>query len=455
MKNLIRYLFVLFVFGAMLFISCQNDENTIIETQDSLRKNSELTNKLKEVTFGDDLVLPTDNVLDSTNCFKVKFPYLVNVNGQPLRIANEEDYDLVYDIFNASANDQNHIEFYFPLTVITLEGEEMVVNNEQQFHALSISCEYPELILSCFTMVFPINVYGYDTEFQTQQAYTFDTPEAMFAFLMQLNDTQFYQIRYPLRTINAIGVTTEINSNAELLLAIENANANCNQTPQQPTCNNPNILTNSLILYMPFANEAKDLVSNANASYNQDFPLTFATDRNGNQNGALSMSGSQQDFLSIAETEFNHLKQGDSLTISVWFKQKLPDNWGVRGFFEKANNCGCVDGFTLGYQMHPLFGQSGGIFDISWTFENHQDTETWHHILITLTPDKTLKIYRDGIFRNSFAYERLDFGNWFGTYKIGKFFNGYLDDLRVYRRVLTAEEVQQLYNLEGDNNNCL
>jgi len=455
MRNLIKSLFALFVVGTLLFVSCQNDENTVVETQDSLRKDSELTNRLKAVTFGNDEVLPTDNMLDSTNCFRVKFPYLVNVNGQPLRISNADNYDLVSDIFNASANDQDHVEFYFPLTVVTLEGAEIVVRDQQQFDALSVSCEYPELILSCFTLVFPINVYGYDTEFQTQQAYTFNTPEDMFAFLIQLNDNQFYQIRYPVTTMNAIGIATKINSNAELLSAMENAYANCDSTPQQPSCDSQNVLTNGLILYMPFANEAKDLVSNANAFYHANFPLTFAADRNGNANGALSMSGSQQDALTITETEYNHLKQGDSLTISVWFKQKLPDNYGVHGFFSKANNCGCVDGFTLGYMLHPLFGQSGGIYDISWTNEIHLDTQNWHHILITLTPGNDLKIYRDGVLRISQLYEHLDFGDWFGNYVIGKFFNGYLDDLRVYRRVLSDQEVQQLYNLEGDNNTCL
>ena len=38
---------------------------------------------------------------------------------------------------------------------------------------------------------------------------------------------------------------------------------------------------------------------------------------------------------------------------------------------------------------------------------------------------------------------------------LGNSFKGYLDDLRVYKKTLDSNEVQTLYNLEGDSNTCL
>jgi len=452
MRNPIKFLTVIFVLAALLLFSCQNDESQVIEHPDVLSKNATLTNKLKQATFSNDFT-SVDNVLDSTSCFKVKFPYRVTVNDNfATTVQSEVDYAEVAAIFNASQIDQDHIEFSFPIIVNTIEGGTVVINNEQEFNTLSVSCQHSEEVFPCLQLMFPITVYSYDANFQVQQTHTLNSSSEVYLFLAGLVEGESYQIAYPLYIPQANGENVEIDSNAALLSAVENAINICN--PTVPPCQNPNILTNGLIIYMPFANEIKDLISNQNALPGNNFPPVFVSDRNGTANSAISLSGQVGDFLAIPEVQANHLKQGDSITISIWFKQKLPDNSGVHGFFEKANNCVCDDGFTLGYFERPLFGQSGGFSDPSWTAELHQDTENWHHILITLTPGNFLKIYRDGILRNSVYYEQLNFGEWFGNYLIGKQFNGYLDDLRVYKRVLSDDEVQQLYNLEGDNNTC-
>ena len=451
MKNLIKFIVASFVMAVLLFVSCQSDENQVVENPDVLSKSSTLTAKLKQVTFAD---APTnvDNVLDSTSCFKVKFPYMVIVNGnRSLVVQSEADYAEVAAIFNASSFDQDFIEFTFPITIITLEGVEIVVEDEQEFRALSTSCEHNEVVFPCFSLTFPITISSYDSNYQIQQTHTFNNGLDLYLFLFRLNVGEFYEIRYPIKAVYPNSPTIEINSNAELLLAMETAFNICN--PPIIPCNNPHVLTDGLIIYMPFANQAKDLVSNIEALPRANFPPVFVADRNGNANSAISMSGDASDFLSLPEIEVNHLKQGDSITISVWFKQQLIDNIGIDGFFEKANIWGC-DGFTLGYFTQPLFGQSGGFGDPSWTPELHQDSENWHHIAITIEPENNLKIYRDGVLRNSVYYENLNIGNWLGNYLIGKKFKGYLDDLRVYRKTLTADQVQILYNLEGDTNTC-
>jgi len=451
MRNFIKFLAVSIVLTALFFISCQSDENQVVENQDVLNRDSVLTKRLLQATFQNGIT-DVDDLLDSTSCFKVKFPYTVVVNGtNRLVIRTEADYGQVADIFYASREDQDRVDFEFPITVTTLEGTEIMVETEQEFRTLSVSCEHPEVIFPCFNLILPITIYSYDANFQVQQTHVFNTISELHLFLTGLGAGEFYQIDYPITIIHP-NSQVMVNSNEELLLAIENAYELC--SPTVIPCNNPQVLTDGLILYMPFANEARDLVSNMDALHGDGFPPVFVADRNGNANSAISMSGDASDFLSLPEIEANHLKQGDSITISVWFKQQLIDNIGIDGFFEKANVCGC-DGFTLGYFMQPLFGQSGGFGDPSWTPELHQDSENWHHILITVAPGNNLKIYRDGILRNSVFYEHLDIGNWLGRYLIGKKFKGYLDDLRVYRKTLTAEQVEILYNLEGDSNTCL
>lgn len=454
MKNLIKFLAASFVMAVLLFVSCQSDENQVVENPDVLSNNSTLTSRLKRLTFTNDIT-SIDNALDSTSCFKVKFPYFVDVNGNSrLPIESEVDYAEVVTIFNLSHIDQDQIEFVFPITVITLENAEIVVNNEQEFRALSVSCEHSEVVFPCLNLRFPITIYSYDANFQIQQTHVFNTSSEIYAFLTHLGDGEFYQIRYPLNMEQPNGESLKLNSNAELLLAIENAFDIC--YPPVIPCENQQILTNGLIVYMPFANEAKDLVSNTNALVHDNFPPVFVTDRNGNANSAISMGGEGQEFLGIPETENNHLKQGDSITISVWFMKKS-ENGRVVGFFQKSEDCVCNTGFNAGYLFAPYFGQeTGGALDSGWANDPAltTDTRNWHHFVVTVAPGNQVKLYRDGALRTETVMENLDIGSWLGTYIIGKNFNGYLDDLRVYRKTLTAEQVQMLYNLEGDTNTC-
>lgn len=455
MKNLIKFLAVSFVLAALFFVSCQSDESQVIESPDVLGENSTLTAKLKQAIFPNGIT-DVDNALDSTSCFKVKFPYKVDVNGlHHLDIESEADYATVTDIFNASPNDLDHIDFYFPITVITLENEEIVVNNEEEFYMLSMSCEHNEVVFPCFSLTFPMSVYSYDSNFQIQQTHTFHSSLDLYLFLMRLDVNEFYQIRYPIRANYPNSPTIQINSNAELLLALETAYNICN--PTETPCENPQILTNGLIAYMPFANEVKELVSNTNALFNVNLPPVFVADRNGNPNSAISMRGTELDFLRIPETDMNHLKQGDSITISVWFMRKSVND-RVNVFFQKSENCACNSGFIAGYLIAPFFGQeTGGALDSGWANDPTltTDTQNWHHFVVTVAPGNNVKLYRDGVLRTETVMENLDIGSWLGTYVIGKNFHGYLDDLRVYRKTLSGQDVQILYNLEGDTNTCL
>ena len=48
MKNLIKFLAASFVIAVLLFVSCQSDENQVVENPDVLSNNSTLTSRLKK-----------------------------------------------------------------------------------------------------------------------------------------------------------------------------------------------------------------------------------------------------------------------------------------------------------------------------------------------------------------------------------------------------------------------
>ncbi|WP_223033019.1 LamG domain-containing protein [Hanstruepera marina] len=220
-------------------------------------------------------------------------------------------------------------------------------------------------------------------------------------------------------------------------------------------CTNPGILTNDLVVYMPFAGEAKDLISGESVP---NITNGFVEDRAGNTTCAIGFTGN--DNISIPVTSENQIVQGDSFSISVWFKMQNTDAGDLEIFFRKPGNA--TVGFNLGaYDLNtPLFGDnlSTTLWDNDWNQEVDVvwDNTDWHHLVATVDSNNTVRLYRDGELRNVVENSDLSIGSDPATqYLIGEGFQGHLDDLRVYKRTLSANEVGDLYNLEADCHTCL
>src|SRR5690606_27565309 len=99
----------------------------------------------------------------------------------------------------------------------------------------------------------------------------------------------------------------------------------------QTGCDNPGFLTNDLILYMPFSNEAKDLISGYDATTAAN---NFVADRDGNATCAIAFDGSNE--LSIPVTVDNQLVQGDNFSVSIWFKMQNDEFGSAEYMFQKG-----------------------------------------------------------------------------------------------------------------------
>lgn len=220
------------------------------------------------------------------------------------------------------------------------------------------------------------------------------------------------------------------------------------------SCDNPGTLTNDLIIYMPFGGEVKDLISGEIVN-----GFTFLTeDRAGNSTCAVSFDGSQN--FSIPVTDQNQLVQGDNFSVSVWFKMQNTDAGNLEVFFRKPGNA--TVGFQLGvYDLNtPLFfdNLNTSLWDNDWNQEVDVvwDNTDWHHLVVTVDSNNTVRLYRDGVLRNINENSDLSIGSDpTSQYLLGEGFQGHLDDLRVYKRALSDNEVGDLYNLEAECYTCL
>ncbi|MFZ2146051.1 MAG: LamG domain-containing protein, partial [Sedimentisphaerales bacterium] len=172
--------------------------------------------------------------------------------------------------------------------------------------------------------------------------------------------------------------------------------------------------------------------------------------------GALSFDGSDG-LVDVGHDE--SLSITDELTITVWLKVgdlstyyflvcKQPsgtagDNYPGNYEFRTEINTGALQ---FGHQ------QAEGEQYIFYTSETSITAEQWYHVAVSVTKGELVEFYIDGVSAGS-AEQLTNFGVLndepvrIGGRKDGySFFNGILDDIRLYDRALSAVQIQKLYN---------
>ena len=220
---------------------------------------------------------------------------------------------------------------------------------------------------------------------------------------------------------------------------------------------------NDLIAFYPFNGNAND--ESGNGNHGTVIGASPVKDRFGNENSAYSFDG-LNDFIEIGRP----LVSGD-FTISFWLKSNgrqknrlaVPisqGNMNYRGFnftFRK----GLYNGFSWGTWSGKKISnsQSGrNIWHrIDFNFSKDIDTDlTWHHLTAT-HKDNTVAVYWDGKIQGIAHAYPINYGRF--NFNIGRSsgnrdynhrsFNGVIDDIRIYNRALSGEEVLGVYKNNG------
>jgi hypothetical protein len=217
--------------------------------------------------------------------------------------------------------------------------------------------------------------------------------------------------------------------------------------------------SNGLVGWWPFNGNANDESGNGNHGVVNGATLT--ENRNGNPNGAYSFDGiSDFIFMNIANIPI----ENEQRSISIWFNQSNISNSTDQAstlFHYGAiitNKRFCV----VLWPIEPsIIGQNN---DVSYQSGTSQGLQTnfslnvWNHLTVTFDGNE-VKCFINGVF--SFSAQK-DFNTQFSEFRLGKsvdsheqgeFFNGILDDIAIYNRALTQEEITALYTGTSSNNN--
>jgi hypothetical protein len=191
---------------------------------------------------------------------------------------------------------------------------------------------------------------------------------------------------------------------------------------------------------------------------------TLTTDRFGNTNSAYSFDG-VNDRISISH---NQALSPSIVTVSLWFNAStfLNSDGNQSQLVSKREFSGWGSAYELGIGKMPpeYLNSSTNTLYTNYTISNNNYTKHYSSSSLTVNDwhqaayshdGQYVKFYIDGILvyetpSNGVLSDPGQLPLWFGGRPGGigrSFYNGLLDEIAIYNRVLTASEIQQLYTL--------
>lgn len=157
------------------------------------------------------------------------------------------------------------------------------------------------------------------------------------------------------------------------------------------------------------------------------------------------------DYITGSGSSLNFQNKSE-ITLEAWFK--IDGSTGNHAIINNGLN-------TYAYLMDIEGGRVRFVIDMDWAGDKdiYSTTNTlrdnkWHHVVSVLessSATSSMKIYVDGVLETTQVISSynisLSSSNFLiGQRQIGRYFNGLIDEVRVYSQALTASEIQAHYD---------
>jgi len=256
------------------------------------------------------------------------------------------------------------------------------------------------------------------------------------------------------------------------LIVISSLVSSCGSTPST-TCSDT-ILTapynTGLVAYYKFSNGS---LNDFSGKHNGTIvgTVTPTTNKAGNANCAMGFPGSQttapyNSYIKVSASPAFDFDSTQQFSIVLWYKYGSinfsgGDSIGILFSNGDAVYCDAIGRYSLqSYVGHPEFSLNNLCVIPDYTsypqYYNNSFLNIWKNMIVTFdgsnsNVNQKRKIYIDGVLVTSLSYpfseESLNCGpdvTPTGDILIGKFFNGSIDDIKVYNRLLNASEISFL-----------
>lgn len=184
-------------------------------------------------------------------------------------------------------------------------------------------------------------------------------------------------------------------------------------------------------------------------------------------NNGADFEKDTSEYLNITDASQTGLEGGASWSISFWakFESDFAANGETRTIVNKTGGSDGTRGYTLSFRRVDAFGGDVIQFTTSTDGTNANNNNyfvaaaiaigTLEHWVITInTTGTTITVYRDNSLVGSTAINGAAFDNT-GDFSIGagydagsfnSYFDGILDEVGIWSRIITTDEMAELYN---------
>lgn len=208
-------------------------------------------------------------------------------------------------------------------------------------------------------------------------------------------------------------------------------------------CNNetPDTLKTGLIAYYPFNGNTND--ESGNSNHGTAIKDDFANDKNGAANKAFNFDGNN--YIKVPNSaSLSSIKDAISITAWVYNIDQLVS------IVCKAENENLAMHFRLFSDQQILFANSGHAADFPFTLN---PINNWKHIAV-VSDGQSAKYYLNGSIQSTLSTYNDEYFTdtstdmYIGSDTHGSIENhrGVLDEIRIYNRLLSDEEVMEIYN---------
>ena len=210
-------------------------------------------------------------------------------------------------------------------------------------------------------------------------------------------------------------------------------------------------LDEGLVAYYPFNGNAKD--ESGNGHHGEVNGAALGLDRYGTSGSVYNFDGIN-DYIDLGHLNYN---QGNSFAIAFWFKPRA--DWKNQYVIDMRQ---ADAGGKAAAVIYNAYGKNSLTYIVygsgtHWVpFEVSLKVDSYYHIVVLHNSNSQLAVcYVNGKKSNSIPMISLKMegsnmrvGYRLKTGKDSTFTAGSIDDIRIYNRALSAEEVKALYDLE-------
>jgi hypothetical protein len=227
--------------------------------------------------------------------------------------------------------------------------------------------------------------------------------------------------------------------------------------------------TNALLAWYSFTGNANDLSGNSHNGTN--YGATLTTDRFGNTNSAFSFNGTSN-YIDVSDVASLRLNSTD-FTISFWTNINAYSTGGGTAFIYKRSS-GSQNGWGLGADQgtqNKLMLVTSENTDPRGYATTTLALSTWNNVTVVYTlTSQEIKFYIDGVLDNTTTGVDNNYNpvggmpspnaNCTSVMRFGQdtknnsyWLNGKLDDIGIWNRALTPDEITALFTAYSTNNN--